>query len=120
MNASTHINRSTWTRRHYYPNRSTHNVYKSTYQSNRSTHKQKILENKSIRYEMGTKYYQNRPYQKNNSHELIYNSQIQMKNLINISICVKQIWIPKCLLTMLEKMNNLKGTKQVWVLKSSV
>ena len=62
---------------------------------------------------MGTNYYQNRPHQKYKSHELIYNSQIQMKNLINKSICIKQAWIPKCLLTILDTMKNLNGTKQV-------
>ena len=76
---------------------------------------------------MGTKAYQNKIYQKKNSHELIYNSQIQinlnkhqMKNLINKSIYVKQVRIPKYLLTILETLNNLNGTKQVWVPKSSV
>ena len=90
MNASTHINRNTWTSRHYYPNRLTHNVYRSTQQSNRSTHLQKSLEDQPIKFVMGTNYYQERPHQKNKNHELIYNSQIQMKNQINKSICVKQ------------------------------
>ena len=111
-NASTHINGNTWARRHYYPNRSTHNVYRSTQQSHRSTHLQKSLEDRHIRSVMRTKYYQNRIYQKNNSHKLIYNKH-QMKNLINKSICVKQIWILKCLLSVLETMNNLNGTKQI-------
>ena len=76
---------------------------------------------------MGTNYYQNRSHQKYKSHELIYNSQIQinlkkhqMKNPINKSICEKQVWIPKYLLIVLDTMKNLNGTKQVWVPKSSV
>ena len=60
---------------------------------------------------MGTSYYQERLHQKNKNHELIYNSQIQIKNLINKSICAKQAWIPKCLLTILDIMKNLNGTK---------
>ena len=91
------------------------------------THKQKSFEYKLIRSEMGTSYYQNRPHQKYKSYELIYNSQIQInlnkhqiKNLINKLICVKQVWILKYLLTVLETMNSLNRTKQVWVPKSSV
>ena len=69
---------------------------------------------------MGTNYYQERPHQKNKNHELIYNSQIHMKNPINKSICAKKAWITKCLLTILKTMKNLNGTKQVWIPKSSV
>ena len=126
-NRSTHINENMLTRRHYYPTRSTHSVYRLTQPSNRMTHKQKSFEYKLIRSEMGTSYYQNRPHQKYKSHELIYNSQIQInlnkhqiKNIINKLICVKQVWIPKCLLTILDIMKNLNGTKQVWVPKSSI
>ena len=64
--------------------------------------------------------YQERSHQKNENHELIYNTKIQMKNQISKLICVKQAWIPKCLLTILDTMKNLNGTKQVWVLKSSI
>ena len=67
---------------------------------------------------MRTNYYQNRSHQKYKSHELIYNSQIQInlnkhqiKILINKLICVKQAWILKCLLTILDTIKNLNGTK---------
>ena len=76
---------------------------------------------------MRTNYYQNIPHQKYKSHELIYNSQIQinlnkhqMRNLISKSIYVKQAWILKCLLIILDTMKNLNETKQVWIPKSSV
>ena len=69
---------------------------------------------------MGTKNYKKKSHQKNKNHELIYNSQIQMKNLINKSICAKQAWILKCLLTILDTIKNLNGTKQVWIPKSSI
>ena len=69
------------------------------------------------------KYYQNKRIQTKKSHELISNSQITLNkdlrrvtNPVNKSTCVKQIWIPKCLFTLLKNMNDLKGPKQVWVL----
>ena len=69
---------------------------------------------------MGVNNYQERRHQKNKNHELIYNSKIQIKNQISKSIYTKQAWIPKCLLTVLDTMKNLNGTKQLWVPKSSI
>ena len=69
---------------------------------------------------MGVNNNNERSHQKNKNHELIYSSKIQMKNQISKSICSKQVWIPKCLFTILNTMKNLNGTKQVWILKSSI
>ena len=110
-NRSTYINEHTMTCRHYYPTRSTHSVQRSTQSSNRSAHLQNLPEYKLIRSKMGISYYQERPHQKNKNHELIYNSQIQMKNSISKSICIKQAWIPKCLFTVLDTTKNLNRTK---------
>ena len=61
-----------------------------------------------------------RSHQNNKNNELIYNTKVQLKNQVSKSICVKQAWIPKCLFTVLNTMKNLNGTKQVWILKSSI
>ena len=69
---------------------------------------------------MGLNINNERSNEKNKNNELIYKTKDQVKNQISKSIFVKQAWIPKCLFTILDTMENMNKTKQVWVPKSSI
>ena len=60
---------------------------------------------------MGLNINNERSKKNNQNNELIYNTKVQLKNLVSKSISVKQAWIPKCLFTVLDTMKNLNGTK---------
>ena len=60
---------------------------------------------------MGLNFNNKSTNKKNKNNELIYKTKDQPKNQISKSISIKQVWIIKCLFTVLETMKNLIGTK---------
>ena len=65
--------------------------------------------------------------QKKNIYDTTKKSKIKINKDIKreskpmiASLCIKQIWILKCLLVLLKTVNDKTGPKQVWVLKSLV
>ena len=69
---------------------------------------------------MGLNFNNKSSNKRNENNELIYKKKDQLKNQISKSISFKQVWIPKCLFTILDTMKNLNRSKQVWVPKSSI
>ena len=90
---------------------------RSTHVTHRLTYFNKNKGNNSCKHVMGIQI-QNEKSKKNN--ELIYNTKTYLKNQESKSISVKQAWIPKCLLNVLDTLKDLNRTKQLWVPKSSI
>ena len=90
---------------------------RSTHVTHRLTHFNKNKGNNSCKHVMGIQLHNERS-KKNN--ELIYNTKAHLKSHESKSISVKQAWIPKCLFNILDTLKDQNGTKQLWVLKSSI